>query len=204
MSSQSGVSPEILPLPKGGGAIRSIGETFSPDIHTGTGSYRIPLRFLPGPGGFQPDMGLVYSSGGGNGPFGMGWLLPVLQVARKTEGGLPTYTDTADTFVLDRQELIALDDGSYRHRKEEVFRRVRRIDDGWEIRDRSGRTFVLGTTPAARIEHQRGGVTVTYAWLIERATDRNGNEIRYTLLPRWSTALSRIGQVWNLLRAVYL
>ncbi len=182
MSGQSGVSPEILPLPKGGGAIRSIGETFSSDLHTGTGSYRIPLRFLPGPGGFQPDMGLVYSSGGGNGPFGMGWLLPVLQITRKSEGGLPTYVDEVDTFVLDREELIPLGQGRYRHRKEEQFRRVERSGSGWEVRDRSGRTFSLGMTPDARIEEQRAGRTFTYAWLIERAVDRNGNEIRYEYL----------------------
>ena len=179
MSEQSGVSPEVLPLPKGGGAVRGIGETFSPDLHTGTGSYRIPLRFLPGPGGFQPDMALAYSSGGGNGPFGIGWLLPVLQLARRTDGGLPTYDDDADRFVLDREELIDLGGGRYRHRKEEQFRRVERSGDGWEVRDRSGRRFVLGTTPASRIEDTQGGATRTYAWLVERAIDRNGNEVRY-------------------------
>lgn len=179
MSEQSGVSPEVLPLPKGGGAVRSIGETFSPDLHTGTGSYRIPLRFLPGPGGFQPDVALVYSSGGGNGPFGIGWLLPVLELARRTDAGLPTYDDDLDTFVLDRQELIALGGGRYRHRKEEQFRRVERSGDGWEVRDRSGRRFVLGTTAASRIEETAGGTTRAYAWLIERAIDRNGNEVRY-------------------------
>lgn len=182
MGDQSGVSPEVLPLPKGGGAVRSIGETFSPDLHTGTGSYRIPLRFLPGPGGFQPEMALVYSSGGGNGPFGLGWLLPVMQLARRTDAGLPTYDDGADTFVLDHEELIALGVDRYRHRREEQFRRIERSGDGWEVRDRSGRRFLLGTTPAARIEDTQGGVTRTYAWLIERAVDRNGNEVRYEYL----------------------
>lgn len=179
MGGQSGVSPEILPLPTGGGAIRSIGETFSPDLHTGTGSYQVPLQFLPGPGGFRPEMSLVYSSGGGNGPFGIGWLMPLLQITRKTEGGLPAYDDDTDRFLLDRQELVPLGGRRYRHRKEESFQLAQRVGDGWEVRDRSGRRFLLGTTPATRVQETRAGVTFIYAWLIESAVDRNGNEIRY-------------------------
>src|SRR5207249_3670147 len=58
--------------------------------------------------------------------------------------------------------------------------RVVRSGDGWEVTDRSGRRFLLGTSPAARIEETRDGVTRTYGWLIEHATDRNGNRVDYT------------------------
>ncbi len=179
MAGQSGVSPEVVPLPSGGGAIRGIGETFAPDLHTGTGSYRIPLFFPRGPGRFQPEMALVYSSSGGNGPFGMGWLLPQMQIARSSERGLPRYDDS-DILLLDRQELVPVGGGRYRHRREEHFMRVERQGEGWDVRDRSARRFILGSTGAARIEHAVAGAARTVAWLIERVIDANGNEIRYS------------------------
>ncbi|MFI0479399.1 toxin TcdB middle/N-terminal domain-containing protein [Actinomadura sp. 9N215] len=177
---QSGVAPEIVPLPHGGGAVRGIGDTFSPDLHTGTGSYRIPLWFPRGPGGFQPEMGLVYSSGAGNGPYGMGWHLPVLTIQRRTDRRLPRY-DGTDTLLIDGEELVPVDEGGYRARREEQFRRVTGADDGFEVRDRGGRRFLLGTGEAARVEHVDGtGIRRTLAWLVERAADRNGNTVDYS------------------------
>lgn len=38
---------DLISVPKGGGAISGIGETFQPDLHTGTGNLTIPLG-LPG------------------------------------------------------------------------------------------------------------------------------------------------------------
>jgi RHS repeat-associated protein len=178
MADQSGVAPEAISLPRGGGAVRGIGETFAPDLHTGTGSYRIPLWFPRGPGGFQPEMGLVYSSGAGNGPFGMGWRLPIMTISRRTDRGLPVYDDT-DTLLLDGEELAPLGGGRYRHRREEQFRRIQRVGDGWVVHDRSGRRFQLGTTPAARVEHTSDGATRVLAWCIEQAQDRYGNTITY-------------------------
>ncbi|MGD6808218.1 MAG: toxin TcdB middle/N-terminal domain-containing protein [Candidatus Bathyarchaeia archaeon] len=180
MTDQSGVSPEILPLPKGGGAIRSIGEYFSPDLHTGTGNYRIPLWFPLGPNRFQPDMGIVYSSGAGNGPFGIGWHIPVMKITRRTDRGLPTYDDALDTFLLDNEEIVPVGNGHYQCRREEKFRRIERNGGGWIIRDKGGRSFLLGTTPAARVEDTQNGITRIYAWLIEKAIDTNGNEINYS------------------------
>ena len=59
------------------------------------------LRLLPpGRNGFQPRFNLVYSTGSGNGPFGLGWSLSVLGVTRKTSHGVPRYDDASDTFIL--------------------------------------------------------------------------------------------------------
>ena len=41
MSSANSI-PEIA-LPKGGGALSGIGEKFSPDLHTGTGNFSVPI-----------------------------------------------------------------------------------------------------------------------------------------------------------------
>ncbi|WP_396230860.1 toxin TcdB middle/N-terminal domain-containing protein, partial [Frankia sp. EI5c] len=178
---QSGVAPEVVPLPRGGGTIRGIGDTLSPDLHTGTGSYRIPLWFPRGPGGFQPEMGLVYSSGAGNGPYGIGWHLPVLTIARRTDRRLPAYNDT-DTLLVDGEELVATP-GGYRAKREEQFRRITTSGDGFAVRDRGGRRFLLGTGAAARVERvDDAGGRRTLAWLVERAADRNANAIDYRYL----------------------
>src|SRR3989442_14141657 len=62
-------------LPTGGGAIRGIGEKFSATLPSGTASMSVPLYLTPGRAGFTPQLALVYDSGAGNGPFGVGWSL---------------------------------------------------------------------------------------------------------------------------------
>ncbi|MEZ4868084.1 MAG: SpvB/TcaC N-terminal domain-containing protein [Caldilineaceae bacterium] len=83
----------VLSLPKGGGAIQSIGETFSASSFTGTGNFAVPIAASPGRAGFGPQLTLQYSTGNGNGPFGLGWQLSIPRVTRKTEKGLPRYRD---------------------------------------------------------------------------------------------------------------
>src|SRR5215217_6821572 len=68
-------SPPAISLPKGGGAIRGIGEKFSANPVTGTGSLSVPVSTSPGRSGFGPQLSLSYDSGAGNGPFGFGWTL---------------------------------------------------------------------------------------------------------------------------------
>src|SRR5262249_26544801 len=60
-------------LPKGGGAIRGMGEKFDVNPVTGTGTLSVPLASSPGRSGFGPQLSLTYDSGAGNGPFGFGW-----------------------------------------------------------------------------------------------------------------------------------
>ncbi|MBK7534286.1 MAG: VCBS repeat-containing protein [Myxococcales bacterium] len=94
-----------LSLPKGGGAIRGIGEKLSTNPATGTSSLSIPIGTSPGRGGFELGLALSYDSGAGNGPFGLGWSLSVPAVSRKTDKGLPRYgAGEPDTFVLSGAE----------------------------------------------------------------------------------------------------
>src|ERR1700751_3137722 len=93
MSSKSGISSQVISLPKGGGALHGIGEKFSPDLHTGTANFTVPLALPTGRNGFAPDLSLAYSSGSPNGPFGLGVAVPVPSVARRTAKGVPRYRD---------------------------------------------------------------------------------------------------------------
>src|SRR5215467_12968893 len=82
-----------ISLPKGGGAIRGIGEKFAANPVTGTGSITVPIATSPGRSGFGPQLFLSYDSGAGNGTFGFGWSLFLPSITRKTDKGLPLYLD---------------------------------------------------------------------------------------------------------------
>jgi hypothetical protein len=82
-----------ISLPKGGGAIRGLGEKIAANPVTGTGSMSVPIATSPGRGGFGPQLSLSYDSGAGNGPFGFGWSLALPAISRKTDKGLPRYHD---------------------------------------------------------------------------------------------------------------
>ncbi|WP_432825050.1 SpvB/TcaC N-terminal domain-containing protein [Dactylosporangium sp. CA-092794] len=98
----AGSAAPAIALPKGGGAIRGIGEKFEANPLTGTGSLSLPLPISAGRPGLQPELALSYDSGRGNGPFGLGWSIDLPAITRKTDLGLPRYDDAAesDVFIL--------------------------------------------------------------------------------------------------------
>jgi hypothetical protein len=98
-------TPQIS-LPKGGGAVRGIGEKFGASPTTGTGSMSVPIATSAGRAGFGPQLSLTYDSAAGNGPFGFGWNLQLPAITRKTDKGLPQYRDAdeSDVFILSGAE----------------------------------------------------------------------------------------------------
>lgn len=100
------ISAPTISLPKGGGAIRGMGEKFAANPVTGTGSMSVPIATSPGRSGFGPQLSLSYDSGAGNGPFGFGWSLSLPSITRKSEKGLPRYQDSieSDVFILSGAE----------------------------------------------------------------------------------------------------
>jgi len=100
--SASGSQPPAINLPKGGGAIRGIGEKFAANPVNGTASMSVPIATTAGRSGFGPQLSLSYDSGAGNGPFGLGWTVSLPSITRKTDKGLPRYCDPLDSdiFVL--------------------------------------------------------------------------------------------------------
>ncbi|RYZ01717.1 MAG: toxin, partial [Myxococcales bacterium] len=200
-----GTQPSLLPavsLPKGGGAVRGIGEKFTVNTATGTASLAIPLPASPGRGGQGPDVSLSYSSGAGNGPFGIGFQLSVPTISRKTDKGVPRYVDDAesDTFVLSgAEDLVPLldDQGQhvfvsrgahrayrYRPRIEGLFARIERWvhstsrDAHWRVTTKDDVTHVYGTSSATRIYDPDQEAHV-FTWLLERTTDDKGNVTAY-------------------------
>lgn len=82
MSNKSGISEQFLSRPKGGGAVKGIGEKFSPDPFTGVRNFNVSLDMPLSRNGFQPRLSLVYSAGNSNGFFCQGWGLSIPGVSR--------------------------------------------------------------------------------------------------------------------------
>lgn len=177
---RSGVRPEVLSIPSGPGSIEGLGEGFEPSLQGGSASFSLAIRVPPGVAGLVPAVRLSYATGGGNGELGPGWSLGLPSVQRGTDRRLPTY-DASDVFVLrgggrgGAEELIAMPDGSYRHRIEGAFvRGLRRADGTWELQAPSGRTSFFGQGEARVEEGDR-----VFAWLLSRELDIHGNQIVY-------------------------
>ncbi|WP_051034209.1 SpvB/TcaC N-terminal domain-containing protein [Streptomyces sp. SS] len=94
------MAPPAVGLPKGGGAIKGIGEKFAADPVTGAGALTVPVAATKGRSGYGPDPVLGYGSGAGNGPFGLGWSLGLPAITRRTDKGVPRYDDAADSDVF--------------------------------------------------------------------------------------------------------
>ena len=198
-------SSQVIALPKGGGALHGIGETFSPDLHTGTGNFTIPIALPPGRNGFQPQLNLVYSTGNGNGPFGLGWNLGIPGVCRKTSKGVPRYNEHSGQSALDRrserrdvfilsgaEDLVPVAGAypgrvAYRPRTEGLFARVEHVLDAassyWQVHSKDGLASLYGTPaslgndPAAISDPSDR--TKVFAWKLTSTEDSFGNRIEY-------------------------
>ena len=192
---------KIISAPQGGGALKGIGETFSPDLHTGTGNFTVPIALPPGRNGFKPELSVVYSTGNGNGPFGLGWSLSVPGVSRKTSKGIPRYQDYSadlkarDTFVLSgAEDLVPVSDGSsgmtrYRPRSEGRFARIEHHHDVgsgqnyWEVHSKDGLVSLYGTPDSAGEDSAAvadpADRTEVFAWKLTRTRDPFGSRIDY-------------------------
>lgn len=159
MSSQAASFCQILALPNGGGAQQGLGEMFSLDLHTGTGNFTVPIALPTRRTGLHAQLTLAYSTGNGNGYFGLGWSLSIPGVMRKTSKGIPRYRDDAkDMSKMDRfahsgvEDLIPIEDPSldplkatpYHPRTGGLFAKVIHHHNAqadtnyWEVRSKSG------------------------------------------------------------------
>jgi RHS repeat-associated protein len=185
MSAISGVSEQILSLPRGGGDVRGLGEKFTSDPHTGTGHYRIPIAVPEGRHGLTPAITLSYSTGVGMTPFGLGWSLYPPSLRRKLDKGIPTYDDELDTFVLEGSEdLVSIGNGEYRPRVETAFARIRHMrsstEDHWIVVRPDGLRLAYGRDSSARVYDESTGRSRVASWHLSETQDACGNRVLYT------------------------
>ncbi|MCP4416780.1 MAG: hypothetical protein GY805_09165 [Chloroflexi bacterium] len=191
------ISISQLTIPKGGGAIEGIGQTFEANLFTGSATLSIPISTTPCRG-FEPHLSLQYSSGAGNGPFGLGFSLSPPRIARKTSKGQPRY-DNDDSFIWFGDDIVPVDGSTtyypnqaqpqykvvqYRSRTDTSFARIEHWLDltsneiYWRITDKNNVTDVFGKSNNARIVNPIDNGQV-FAWLLEESFDAKGNRIVY-------------------------
>ncbi|MEO1396822.1 MAG: SpvB/TcaC N-terminal domain-containing protein [Cyanobacteria bacterium J06634_5] len=201
-ASGSVASPPVIALPKGGGAIKGMGEKFAANPVTGSGSMSVPIATSSGRSGFGPQLGLSYDSGAGNGVFGFGWNLSIPTITSKTDKGLPRYweAEASDVFILSGAEdlvPVPIEDNSrtvdgktyqlqqYRPRIEGLFARIERWrnldapqETFWRSISRDNITTWYGKDANSRIADPADPTRI-FSWLICESYDDKGNVIVY-------------------------
>jgi RHS repeat-associated protein len=169
--SKTAVTPQQIALPKGEGSIEGMGESFTPNLSSGTGTFSVPIAVPKGRAGVQPGLSLSYATSGGNGIVGFGWSMALPFISRQTDKGLPRYVDSAswttreDTFMYNGgQELVPVANAAatrideapvpaefagwqqYRARIEGGFMRFFRAPDAsrWVVQSKDGSRFEFG------------------------------------------------------------
>lgn len=195
-----------LSFPKGGGAIKGLGDSFQANAFSGTGSYAIPITLTPARG-FEPGLSLNYESGAGNDVFGLGFSVAVPKVSRQTSDGIPTYKaddvfTTSDdgeltTKMIERDgrwvpDVTTRSEGGISWQvqvflpiKQSSFSLIEQWTDPlsgkswWKVTSRNNATFKYGSSGNSRIADPDNDSRI-FEWLIDEAVDNKGNRIVYT------------------------
>jgi hypothetical protein len=198
-------------LPKGGGAIQSIGKSWGAVGPTGAATLSIPLPLSPGRG-YAPELALQYGSNQGNGPFGMGWSLPLPGFTRRTVRGAPAYLPDDEILGPGGDILLVERDAHdrpvvstvteygglvlpmphqvsrYQPRVESSFDRIEcwtpeRGVPFWLVHGADGSLSVFGKRAAARVADQDDPAVRVAEWWLEESVNPYGEHILYDYLP---------------------
>ncbi|PMZ56702.1 SpvB/TcaC N-terminal domain-containing protein [Pseudomonas sp. FW300-N1A5] len=194
-------------LPKGGGAIQSIGKGLGAVGTSGAASLELPLPISLGRG-FAPALGLGYSSDVGNSPFGIGWRMTVNAITLRTTKGVPTYDGNdqvvgpgGDVWMPERYDdgkVISREvkayDGTEFADNHFVVRHWPRVEGGfdliehwsttkdpagfWLIHGADGSLHIYGKTNDSR-RADPNEPTHVGVWMIEESLDTRGEHIVY-------------------------
>ncbi|UXU86131.1 SpvB/TcaC N-terminal domain-containing protein [Burkholderia sp. S-53] len=194
-------------LPKGGGSIQGMGEALGSGGPTGQSSLSIPLPISPGRG-YAPNLTLTYSSGQGNGCFGVGWDVPLLTIRRRTSKGVPRYLGNDDYLAPNNEVMTPELDDANRVVSTQVaryggvqldqtytvtryfpcvmsgFDRIEHWQgtgdggDFWLIHSVDGQLHCLGKTPLSRIADPSDSTKIGQ-WLLDESCSPNGEHICY-------------------------
>ena len=205
---ETGSGQGLLPalsLPKGGGAIRGIGEKFSTNPATGTGSLSVPIATSPGRAGFELSLTRLRLRRGQRSVRPRLATLDALDHAQDRQGAAALSRRTSDIGrvravrrrgpvpVRRPRRTRRVDRGDHRraalppaHRG--ALRAHRALDatrDGdvhWRAITRDNVLSVYGRQPVAdraRIADPASAATRVFSWLLEETRDDRGNVARY-------------------------
>ena len=180
------------------GAIKGMADV----SQTGAALYQIPIYCPPGTNGMTPNISINYNSQGANRELGWGFGLSCVSVISrvnpdyyhdKNKAGIRTINfDNTDVFTLDGQRLILINGNNGENEAEygtemENFSRIKCNSKSktagpeyFIVETKEGMTYEYGKADDAKmyadVTQQNKTVAV---WLLNRATDPNGNYILY-------------------------
>ncbi|KAJ4246357.1 hypothetical protein NW762_013708 [Fusarium torreyae] len=202
---------------RGGGAVQDLKQKLQVNPNSGTLDFSIPIPSSPGRAGIEPSLMLNYSSGYGNGIFGLGWKLNLRSITRRTSKNIPKY-NSEDIFLLDGvDELVPLlvDDKTAEPTENNSYiieqfvprmvqdnKRIERWTSTsdqnkvhWRVISASNVTTVYGSDDESRVfEEKDTSRRNTFSWLPTIIYDALGNAMEFTYKPENASGMSSMPQ----------
>jgi RHS repeat-associated protein len=161
---------------------------------TGAASYSIPISVPPGTAGMEPKLALRYSSQGGNGLLGVGWMMSGLSSLTRCPATLaqdgfidPVDFDANDRLCLDGQRLkpvAGVDGGTgteYRTELESFSKvtatgSINAAASSFEVRTKAGLIYTYGDpSGVSGASFIAPGRSEVYVWAVKEIRDTAGN-----------------------------
>lgn len=164
------------------------------DSFSGAVTYSYTFDLPPGRSGLQPNLGLNYNSQLKNfsNLTGLGWELPIIDVHRDFKKGNTLNPENGNHNYLvfnyygNNQPIFPktlVDDyhGEYITNNSDFSKIEYKTDDSWEIIDKNGTKYFLGTTVDYRLQKPGSTIDPRYInkWLIKEIQDTNDNFISF-------------------------
>lgn len=157
--------------------IKTTGGEIHVDPFTGVATTSVPIEVVPGRNGLQPHLQLVYSSAGGNGPVGMGWMLEIGSIERLAKRGV-CYACAEYVLRLNgvSYELVSIGNDEFRVKQEGVHFRIKQLGVAlFEVTDTKGVVYTFGYSLYDPSDSSR-----VYRWNLNVIRDPDGNQILAT------------------------
>lgn len=166
----------------------------------GNASIGYSINIPSGRNGMQPQVGISYNSGNGNGWLGLGWGLSTPFIGIDTRWGVPRYdaAKETETYLFNGEQLTPVahrgelqdrvtGDKRFYPRVESSFSKVIRHGNNpanywWEVTDKNGTRYFYGGDPVNGVDEN---ATLSDAnankahWCLKETRDLNGNFVRY-------------------------
>jgi RHS repeat-associated protein len=216
------VNGKIVAIVGAPGNLISAATTGDPSVgDDGSASYRIPIWVPDGINGLQPSLAVEYNSGSGTGVLGPRWRVTGLSVitrcgkTRAQDGSQAPVDWFGSTFCMDGQRLVAVStspSGIEFRTENDSFRKILGATDSsgnvtsFSVYQRDGGIFSYGSSLVNRQHGNPDAVgggcciasDVTYAWYLDRISDRYNNGIVINYTANYTNPTSGVDKVQEL------
>ncbi len=184
----------------------------------GAAVYSMPIYLPAGIGDMTPEIAITYNNQSGNGLLGWGWDLTGLSAIERTgqtmyhDGNRSAVNFVDDRFLMDGKRLMLCSgdyggNGAIYKTEVDEMSRIESFSNGYNgpkrfvVHKQDGTVWEYGGTDDSRVEPQNAN-DVALKWLVNKMSDRNGNEIVFHYYENQSTGESYINHIDYTLNAM--